>query len=84
MFCHITRNWRGRPLTSREVVVQLIAAVTTTTGLTIHAELDEGQYPLAIKVTDDQLATVRIERHSFHPEWNYTVFPAQWFVQVIF
>jgi hypothetical protein len=84
MFCHITLNWRGRPLTSREVVVQLIAAVTTTTGLTIHAELDEGQYPLAIKVTDDQLATVRIERHSFHPEWNYTVFPAQWFVQVIF
>jgi hypothetical protein len=84
MFCHITRNWRGRPLTSRDLVVNLIAAVTTATGLTIHAELDEGQYPLAVKVPDDQLATVRIERHSFHPEWNYTVFPAQWFVQVIF
>jgi len=84
MFCHITRNWRGRPLTSRDLVVNLIAAVTTTTGLTIHAELDEGLYPLAVKVPDDQLATVRIERHSFHPEWNYTIFPAQWFVQVNF
>ena len=82
MFCHITRNWRGRPLLSRGLVVELIAAVTTATGLTIHAELDEGLYPLAIKVPDDQLAAVRIERHSFHPEWNYTIFPARWFVRV--
>ena len=83
MFCHITKNWRGRPLISRDLVVDLIAAVTTAAGLTIHAELDEGRYPLAVKVPDDQLAEVRLERHPFHPEWNYTVFPAQWFVQVI-
>ena len=84
MFCHITINWRGRPLTSRDLVVNLIAAVTTATGLRIQAELDEDQYPLAVKVLDHELATVRIDRHSFHPEWNYTIFPAQWFVQVIF
>ena len=84
MFCHITSNWRGCPLTSRDLVVHLIAAVTTATGLFICAELDEGKYPIALKVTKDQLAAVRIERHSFHPEWNYTIFPAQWFVQVIY
>ena len=84
MFCHITSNWRGCPSTSRDLVVNSIAAVTTSTGLYIRAELDEGKYPVALKVTADQLAAVRIERHSFHPEWNYTIFPAQWFVQVIF
>jgi hypothetical protein len=83
MFCHITGNWRGQPLTSRDLVVNLISAVTTSTGLTIHAELDEGQYPLGVKVSVEKLAAVRIERHSFHPEWNYTIFPAQWSVQVI-
>ena len=84
MFCHITTNWRGRPLTSRDVVVNLIAAVTTATGLRIQAELDEGQYPLAVKVSDREWDAIRVERHSFHPEWNYMVFPNQWFVQVIF
>jgi hypothetical protein len=75
MFCHITKNWRGRPLTSRAVVVNLIGSTTTDTGLTIHAELDEGEYPTGIKVSDEELAGVRIKRNKFHGEWNYTIFP---------
>jgi transposase len=77
MFCHITKNWRGRPLTSRAVVVNLIGSTTTTTGLTIHAELDEGEYPTGTKVTDKELAGVRIKRNKFHGEWNYTILPQQ-------
>lgn len=75
MFCHITKNWRGRPLTSRAVVVNLIASTTTTTGLTIQAELDEGEYPTGTKVTDDELAEINIKRNKFHGEWNYTILP---------
>jgi hypothetical protein len=75
MFCHITKNWRGRPLTSRAVVVNLIGSTTTTTGLTIHAELDEGEYPTGTKITDEELAGVRIKRNNFHGEWNYTILP---------
>lgn len=75
MFCHITKNWRGRPLTSRAVVVNLIGSTTTTTGLTIHAELDEGAYPIGTKVTDEELAGVCIKHNKFHGEWNYTIFP---------
>jgi hypothetical protein len=74
MFCHITKNWRGRPLTSRAVVVNLIGSTTTTTGLTIHAELDEGAYPIGTKVTDEKLAGVCIKHNKFHGEWNYTIF----------
>ena len=75
MFCPITRNWRGRPLTSRAVVVDLIAGTTTTTGLAIQAELDEGEYPDSVKVTDGELADVDIKRNKFHGEWNYTIMP---------
>jgi Rhodopirellula transposase DDE domain len=75
MFCHITKNWRGRPLTSRAVVVNLIGSTTTATGLTIHAELDENEYPAGIKVTDEELAGVCIRRNKFHGEWNYTILP---------
>jgi len=75
MFCHITRNWRGRPLTSRAVVVNLIASTTTEEGLTIQAELDEGEYPAGIKVSDEELAGVNIKRSKFHGEWNYTISP---------
>jgi hypothetical protein len=77
MFCHITRNWRGRPLTSRAVVVNLIGHTKTDTGLAIQAELDEKQYPTGIKVTDEELSEVRIERNEFHGEWNYTVLPSE-------
>jgi hypothetical protein len=75
MFCHITKNWRGRPLTSRAVVVNLIGTTTTTTGLTIHAELDENEYPIGTKVKDEELAGVCIKRNKFHGEWNYTILP---------
>ena len=68
-------NWRGRPLTSHEVVVNTIAATTTRTGLRVAAELDTASYPTGIKVSDDQPAQVPIIRHSWHGEWNYTVHP---------
>ena len=75
MFCHITQNWRGRPLVSREAVIQLIGSTTTDTGLTIHAGRDEAQYPTGIKITDDELAAVQLTRAEFHGDWNYTISP---------
>jgi hypothetical protein len=75
MFCHITNNWRGRPLLSRQIVVNLIGSVTTAQGLRVRAELDENTYDAGIKVTDEELATVSIERDEFHGEWNYRIRP---------
>jgi hypothetical protein len=75
MFCHITANWRGRPLTSREVVVNLIGSTTTNQGLQIRATLDENTYAPGIKVSDEELATLAIERNDFHGEWNYRLRP---------
>jgi hypothetical protein len=77
MFCHITENWRGKPLVSRAVIVNLIGNTKTRTGLYIKAALDENDYPIGIKVTDEQLAAVRISRDEFHGEWNYTIEPKQ-------
>lgn len=80
LFSHISMNWRGRPLTSHEVIVQTIAATTTSTGLTVHAELDEASYPKGIKIPDEQMEVLVTEgiltRHDFHGEWNYTLAPA--------
>ena len=73
LFSHISMNWRGRPLTSHEVVVDLIGATTTRSGLTVRAARDPGVYPKGIKVTDVELAAVPREAHRFHGEWNYTV-----------
>jgi hypothetical protein len=75
MFCHITQNWRGRPLTSRAVVVNLIGNTRTSTGLEIHSELDENEYPTGMKVTDEELGGVRMKKNRFHGEWNYTILP---------
>jgi len=75
MFSHITQNWRGRPLVSRAVVVNLIGHTTTEAGLEVRAELDPGSYARGIKVTDDELSAVRITRDKFHGEWNYTISP---------
>lgn len=75
MFCHITQNWRGRPLVSHEVIINLIANTSTTKGLKIQAELDLGTYPTGIEVTDEELAQVRLKRASFHGDWNYCVLP---------
>jgi len=75
LFSAISTNWRGRPLTSHEVVVNLIAGTTTRTGLKVRAELDTGYYPTKVKATDEELAAVPLSGHKFHPEWNYTIGP---------
>ncbi len=76
LFSHISMNWRGRPLTSHEVIVQTIAATTTRAGLTVHAELDTGLYPTGVKISDQQLAALPLTSHHFHGTWNYTLHPA--------
>jgi hypothetical protein len=75
LFSFITKNWRARPLESLEVIVNLIASTTTRTGLTVKAALDTNPYPTKIKVTDEQLGHLRLKRHDFHGEWNYTLSP---------
>jgi hypothetical protein len=75
LFCFITKNWRGRPLTSYEVIVNLIAATTTETGLTVRAALDTNEYETGIEVSDEQLAGVKLTPARFHGEWNYTIRP---------
>ena len=76
LFSAISMNWRGRPLESHEVIVELIGATTTQAGLRVRAELDRGRYPLGVKVCDEELAAVPLARHEFHGEWNYTIQPA--------
>ena len=73
MFSFITMNWRGRPLTSLRTIIELIAATTTTTGLTIQADYDPNWYPTGVKITNKQLAAVPLDPHEFHGEWNYTI-----------
>ena len=76
LFCFITKNWRGRPLTTYKTVVNLIASTTTKSGLRVQAAIDENNYPTGIEVSDEQLARVNITRDSFHGEWNYTISPS--------
>src|SRR5487761_1421928 len=79
LFSHISMNWRGRPLTSHEVIVNTIAATTTRTGLTVSAELDTGDYPKGIKISDREIQNLEkqnvLRRHDFHGEWNYCLDP---------
>ena len=75
LFSFISRNWRGQPLISYEVIINLIAATTTSTGLEVYARLDHTEYP-KIEVTDAELAAVNITRHAFHGEWNYSINPS--------
>jgi len=75
LFCHITRNWQGRPLETLEVVVESIGATTTGAGLEVHAWLDEGTYEKGRVVSDDELAECIIKRNAFHGEWNYEIHP---------
>ena len=75
LFSFITLRWRGKPLRSFKTVVQLIAATTTAAGLTVHAELDERKYPRGVKISDAELAQVRLTRHAFHGDWNHTITP---------
>jgi Rhodopirellula transposase DDE domain len=76
LFAHSSMNWRGRPLSSHEVSVELIGATTTGAGLQVQAELDLGQYPTKVKVTDEEMARLHLTPHTFHGEWNYTLTPA--------
>lgn len=79
LFSHISMNWRGRPLTSHEVIVETIAATTTSTGLTVHAELDTNSYPTGVKIPDAQFTALKttgiLQHHEFHGEWTYTLNP---------
>jgi hypothetical protein len=75
LFAQISTNWRGRPLVSHEVIVDLIGATTTTTGLRVQAELDPGVYPTKIKVSDEEMAALHLTPHPFHGEWNYSLAP---------
>ena len=75
LFSYITQNWRGKPLLSYEVIVQLIAATTTTGGLEVRCELDDATYETGRKVSDAELAAVNLERDAFHGEWNYRIRP---------
>jgi hypothetical protein len=81
MFCHITANWRGRPLSSLEVVVNLIGSTTTKKGLTIQAGVDLGNYPKGIEVSDEEMSQVRLKPADFHGEWNYTITSRNSYVQ---
>jgi hypothetical protein len=76
LWSHVSMNWKGRPLVSHQVIVDLIAATTTRTGLKVKAGLDQSYYPRGTKITDKQLKEVPIRRHDFHGEWNYTVLPS--------
>jgi Rhodopirellula transposase DDE domain len=76
LFSFMSMNWRGKPLISHEVIINLIAATTTSTGLKIYAQLDDRDYPKGVKVTDQELDAVNIERDTFHGEWNYVIHPA--------
>ena len=75
LFSQITMNWRSRPLTSHQIIVDLIGATRTATGLTVRAELDTGAYPTGIRYTKKQVDVLPLTRHDFHGEWNYRVAP---------
>jgi hypothetical protein len=75
LFSFITKNWRGKPLISHQVIVSLIGATTTKTGLKVRAEIDPNTYPKGLKIRDAEMATLNITRDEFHGEWNYTLKP---------
>jgi Rhodopirellula transposase DDE domain len=77
MFSFMSLNARGKPLETREVIINLIAGTTTTTGLKIYAQLDEREYEKGITVPDQQFAAVNITRHTFHGDWNYSITPSE-------
>jgi transposase len=77
LFSFITHNWRGKPLVSRQAIVELIGSTTTRKGLTVRAALDTHVYETGIKVSDDELASVKLTRHNFHGDWNYTIKPVK-------
>jgi len=77
LFCHITRNWRGVPLESHQVVIDLVSSTRTNQGLEVHCWLDQGAYQTGRKITDQEMETVHIKRNKFHDDWNYKIIPNQ-------
>jgi uncharacterized membrane protein len=75
MFCHITQNWRGKPLVSHEAMVSLIGSTTTRKGLKIEAQLDENKYETGIKISDEEIDSLNLKKAEFHGEWNYSISP---------
>jgi Rhodopirellula transposase DDE domain len=75
LFSYVSMNWQATPLVSYRVIVNLISATTTKTGLTVHCELDQANYPKGIVVSDQQMDALNISRAEFHGEWNYTIAP---------
>ena len=75
LFSFISQNWRGKPLISHEVIINLIAATTTAAGLTVQSKLDTNAYPAGLKVSDQQMAELQLRRDKFHGDWNYSLLP---------
>jgi hypothetical protein len=75
LFAYISQNWRGKPLLSHQVIIQLIGATTTDTGLTVTCDIDRNLYPKGIKVSNADMDTINIQRNAFHGDWNYTIYP---------
>ena len=75
LFSYIAMNWRGKPLSSLATIISLIGSTTTQTGLRVRSEIDEMRYPKGVVITDEQIASINIERHEFHGDWNYTIHP---------
>ena len=73
MFCHITQNWRGEPLVSHDVIVNLIASTKTRKGLRVRAAIDANAYPTGIKINDEQMANLNLKKNAFHGDWNYSL-----------
>ena len=76
LFSFITMNWRGKPLVSHEVIVNLIASTRTNSGLSVKCELDTNKYEKGVKVTDRELKKIQLDKHDFHGDWNYTISPS--------
>jgi Rhodopirellula transposase DDE domain len=77
LFAFITQNWRGKPLATLQAIVELIGHTKTSTGLTVRAAIDDATYPSGIKVSDDKLSQIKLRRHKFHGEWNYSISPSK-------
>jgi hypothetical protein len=75
LFSHIAMNWRGKPLVSLATIVSLIGSTRTAAGLRVRSEIDKGSYPSGVVITDEQMASLNLERHRFHGDWNYTLHP---------
>jgi hypothetical protein len=75
LFAFISKNWRGQPLTSLKVIVNLISGTTTQKGLKVYAEIDAASYPAGVKVSEAEMAEIRLHRHAFHGDWNYEILP---------